>query len=54
MKKQKVTRDELRKIVKTCAIDADLNYLDVSDITDMSWLFEVSKFNGDIFQIKFL
>jgi hypothetical protein len=36
MKTQKVTRDELREIVNTCAIDDDLNYLDVRNITDMS------------------
>jgi Mycoplasma protein of unknown function, DUF285 len=46
--KQKVTEQELREIVKTCASDADLNYLDVSGIYNMSGLFLDSKFNGNI------
>jgi hypothetical protein len=32
MKKQKVTKDELRNILKKCPINADLNHLDVSGI----------------------
>ena len=44
----KVTRDELNEIIRTCLVDADLNYLDVSDITDMSYMFYKSRFDGDI------
>jgi hypothetical protein len=44
----KVTKDELIEIVKSASIDADLNHLDVSDITDMSRVFEDTNFNGDI------
>ena len=44
----KVTREELKKIIRTCSVDADLNYLDVSNITNMSCLFYGSEFIGDI------
>ena len=44
----KVTRIELTKIINTCPAHADLNYLNVSGITDMSHLFHESKFNGNI------
>lgn len=33
------TRDELIKIIKESSVDADLNHLDVSLITDMSFIF---------------
>lgn len=42
------TREELLAIVKSAAIDADLNYLDVSSVTDMTDMFKHSQFNGDI------
>jgi len=44
------TKDELIEIIKGYPVDADLNHLDVSLITDMSGLFRSSKFNGDISQ----
>ena len=46
------TTDELRKLVrkliKERGENADLNDIDVSEITDMSYLFYDTKFNGDI------
>lgn len=50
---EKVTprnKDELIKIIKRCGNNADLNFIDVSKITDMSELFVNSHFNGDISQ----
>ena len=41
-------KNELIKIIKSRPDDANLNDLDVSNITDMSSLFENSDFNGDI------
>ena len=49
---QPKTRDELKKIIKDRISkegpNCDLNDIDVSLITDMSWLFYNSEFNGDI------
>ena len=46
------TTDELRKLVrkliKERGENADLNDIDVSEITDMSYLFYDTKFTGDI------
>jgi len=44
-------KDELRELIRLAeSIDVhmDLNWLDVSSIEDMSYLFKYSKFNGDI------
>lgn len=46
------TREELRKIIeqriKEEGNEVNLNDIDVSEITNMSWLFNNLKFNGDI------
>ena len=46
------TKVELKKIINKLieerGIKADLNDIDTSQITDMSWLFYESEFNGDI------
>ena len=41
-------RLELKKIIKNSPLDADLNHLDVSNITSLKSVFTKSKFNGDI------
>ena len=46
------TKDELKelvvKLIKERGNDADLNDIDTSKITDMSYMFDGSEFNGDI------
>ena len=45
------TRDELQelvnKLIKERGNDANLNDIDTSEITDMSYMFKSSEFNGD-------
>ena len=38
----------VKKLVKERGNEADLNDIDTSEITDMSFIFKNSKFNGDI------
>ena len=49
---QPSTKDELKDIINDRISkegpNCDLNDIDVSLITDMSWLFAYSRFNGDI------
>ena len=49
---QPKTKDELKKIIedtiKEQGFKCDLNFIDTSKITDMSFLFYDTKFNGDI------
>ena len=49
---QPKTKDELKEIIESRISkdgpNCDLNDIDVSLITDMSWLFYNSEFNGDI------
>ena len=49
LKKYKVKdKEESIEIIRNVYANADLNYLDVSKITDISYLFYDFYFNGDI------
>ena len=49
---EKATNDSLKHLVgnyiKTLGANVDLNFIDVSEVTNMDSLFFGSKFNGDI------
>ena len=51
-KVQPKTKEELKKLIentiKENGIKCDLNFIDISLITDMSGMFDGSRFNGDI------
>jgi len=47
-KDKKELKDIVKKLIDERGFDADLNDIDVSQITDMSQLFYSSEFNGDI------
>jgi len=46
--KDKNELKELVKLAESIDVNMDLNWLDVSNVTDMSFMFYDSKFNGDI------
>jgi len=51
VKKRKITsKEQLRSIIEESPVDADLNYLDVSEVTNFYKLFSNTEFNGDISQ----
>lgn len=41
-------RDLVRETIEKYGPDCDLNFIDVSQVTDMSWLFNSSPFTGNI------
>lgn len=43
-----IVKDELQRL----GLAADLNHIDVSEVTDMSFMFSNSKFTGDISKWK--
>ena len=44
----KTIKEIVKSEIKRLGNNADLNHIDVSQVTDMSYLFEESEFNGDI------
>ncbi len=47
-KTNKELKNVIKKRIKEEGNEVDLNDIDVSKITDMSWMFEGTNFNGDI------
>ena len=43
-------RDVIRGTIKVYGNEVNLNWIDVSEITDMTYMFQYSQFNGDISQ----
>ena len=46
----KELKDVIKAAVEVYGNEVNLNWIDVSEITDMSWMFYKSKFDGDISQ----
>ncbi len=42
------SKEQLQDIINNCSVDADLNNLDVSKLTDLSYLFKDHPFRGNI------
>ncbi len=38
----------IRETIEKEGSECDLNFIDVSNVTDMTWMFKGSRFNGDI------
>ncbi len=45
---KKALQDEIKRAIKEHGNNVNLNYIDTSEVTDMSSLFYISTFNGDI------
>lgn len=45
---QKHLKQLIAKAIKENGPNSSLNFIDVSNVRDMSWMFANSKFNGDI------
>ena len=45
-----IIKEELEDIIENSDVNADLNHLDVSNVTNMYAMFQYSQFDGDISQ----